>query len=77
MNAQGSLIVIGILLFAAVIATSIKHPLLRQKLDGVILKLPFVGEFLREAATIRFCRTASLLLSGGLPILQTLSSLAM
>jgi general secretion pathway protein F/type IV pilus assembly protein PilC len=71
-NTQGSLIVIGILLFAAMIATALKHPLLRQKLDTVILKLPFIGEFLREAATIRFCRTASLLLSGGLPILQTL-----
>lgn len=72
MNTQGLLIVVGVLLLAAVIATALKYPPLRQKLDGLILKLPFVGEFLRQAATIRFCRTASLLLSGGLPILQTL-----
>lgn len=71
-TAQGSIILIGLLLLAAAIATCIKHPALRQKSDGILLTLPFVGEFLRQAATIRFCRTASLLLSGGLPILQTL-----
>ncbi|HEX2580108.1 MAG TPA: type II secretion system F family protein [Rhabdochlamydiaceae bacterium] len=71
-TAQGFIILIALLLFAAVIATCIKNPALRQKLDGLFLTLPFVGEFLREAATIRFCRTAALLLSGGLPILQTL-----
>ena len=69
---QGSLLVIGVLFFASAIGAFIKHPVLRQKLDSVILKLPFIGEFLREAATIRFCRTSSLLLAGGLPILQTL-----
>jgi len=71
-HAQGAVILVGLLLFAAAIAACIKHPALRQKLDGVLLTLPFIGEFLREAATIRFCRTSSLLLSGGLPILQTL-----
>jgi general secretion pathway protein F/type IV pilus assembly protein PilC len=69
---QGSWLVIGALLLLTLIAATLRHPVLRQKLDGIILKLPFVGEFLREAATIRFCRTSSLLLSGGLPILQTL-----
>lgn len=69
---QGSLLAMGALIFFILIAVTLKHPILREKLDGMILKLPFVGEFLREAATIRFCRTSSLLLSGGLPILQTL-----
>ncbi len=69
---QGSLLAAGAMIIFTLIAVAIKHPGLREKLDGVILKLPFVGEFLREAATIRFCRTSSLLLSGGLPILQTL-----
>ncbi len=44
----------------------------RVYLDKWVLKIPLVGDFMREAATIRFCRTASLLLQGGLPILQTL-----
>ncbi len=69
---HGSMMAVGILLFLTLIAVALRQPLLRQKLDTVLLKLPFIGEFLREAATIRFCRTSSLLLSGGLPILQTL-----
>jgi general secretion pathway protein F/type IV pilus assembly protein PilC len=71
-SAQGSFLAIGVVLFMTLIAAALRHPVLRQKLDAVILKLPFIGEFLREAATIRFCRTSSLLLTGGLPILQTL-----
>lgn len=71
-TAQGSWIGIGILMFATLIILTLRHPVLRQNLDAIVLKIPFVGEFLREAATIRFCRTSSLLLSGGLPILQTL-----
>jgi general secretion pathway protein F/type IV pilus assembly protein PilC len=69
---QGSSLAIGILLFLTLIAVALRHPVFRHKLDNVILRLPFIGGFLREAATIRFCRTSSLLLSGGLPILQTL-----
>lgn len=71
-NAKGSILAIGILFCVAFILIALRQPALRQKLDGLLLKLPFIGEFLREAATIRFCRTSSLLLSGGLPILQTL-----
>lgn len=41
-------------------------------LDRSLLKLPLIGTFIKEAASIRFCRTASLLLCGGLPILTTL-----
>ncbi len=71
-TAQGSWLGIGILMLLTLIILIVRHPVLREKLDAVILKIPFVGEFLREAATIRFCRTSSLLLTGGLPILQTL-----
>jgi general secretion pathway protein F/type IV pilus assembly protein PilC len=51
---------------------TLRHPVLRQKLDGLMLKTPLIGDFICEAAAIRFCRTSSLLMSGGLPILQTL-----
>ena len=70
--ADGAWLVFGFLLLFTLIVFALKHPLLRQKLDEIVLKLPFVGEFLREAATIRFCRTSSMLLFGGMPILQTL-----
>jgi general secretion pathway protein F len=71
-TAQGSWLGIGVLTFVILVILTLRHPILRQNLDAILLKIPFVGEFLREAATIRFCRTSSLLLSGGLPILQTL-----
>lgn len=54
------------------IAALLKQPRLRAYGDRLILKTPFLKDFVIEAATIRFCRTASLLLSGGLPILATL-----
>jgi len=69
---QGSWLGVGVLMFLTLLMLALRHPVLRQNLDAIVLKIPFVGEFLREAATIRFCRTSSLLLSGGLPILQTL-----
>ena len=62
----------GLLAILILLVIALRNPALRQKLDGWMLKVPFVGEFLREAALIRFCRTSSLLLSGGLPILPTL-----
>ena len=72
LHTEGTSLALGFLSFLTLIIIALRQPLLRQKLDGMMLKLPFIGEFLREAATIRFCRTSSLLLSGGLPILQTL-----
>ncbi len=71
-STQGLWIAAGAVFLFSLIVFTVRHPVLRQKLDGLMLQLPFIGEFLREAATIRFCRTSSLLLSGGLPILQTL-----
>ncbi|MBS0649326.1 MAG: type II secretion system F family protein [Verrucomicrobia bacterium] len=72
MLTHGAFLGLGVVLFLTLILLMLRHPALRQQLDGVVLKIPFVGEFAREAASIRFCRTSSLLLSGGLPILQTL-----
>jgi general secretion pathway protein F len=71
-TSHGSWLGMGILTLLALLILVVRHPVFREKLDAIILKVPFVGEFLREAATIRFCRTSSLLLTGGLPILQTL-----
>ena len=69
----GSWLGLAVGITVASLVAAFRHPLVRQNLDAFLLKLPFLGDFLTEAATIRFCRTASLLLSGGLPILQTLN----
>ena len=44
----------------------------RRILDGLLLKIPIIGELLRKVAVARFCRTLSTLTSSGVPILDGL-----
>jgi len=44
----------------------------RRVLDGLMLKIPVIGELLRKVAVARFCRTLSTLTSSGVPILDGL-----
>lgn len=44
----------------------------REILDGLLLKLPIVGDIIRQSTTARFCRSAATLLNGGLPLLESL-----
>lgn len=69
---HGIWLVTGFLIVVLGLMALLRHPSLRPYYDSLVLKIPLLREFLREAATIRFCRTASLLLSGGLPILSML-----
>ena len=45
---------------------------LRPYWDQLMLKIPFIGPLILLAATVRFCRTCSLLLEGGTPLLRSL-----
>jgi type IV pilus assembly protein PilC len=49
-----------------------KTPDGRYKLDGLMLKLPVIGQVLRKIGIARFSRTLSTLLASGVPILQSL-----
>jgi type IV pilus assembly protein PilC len=49
-----------------------KTPDGRYKLDGLMLKLPIIGQVLRKIGIARFSRTLSTLLASGVPILQSL-----
>jgi type IV pilus assembly protein PilC len=49
-----------------------KTPGGRNAIDGLLLKLPIIGQVLRKIAIARFTRTLSTLLSSGVPILQSL-----
>jgi general secretion pathway protein F/type IV pilus assembly protein PilC len=62
----------GFALLAAGIFTCIKHPRFRASWDHFLLKLPLIGPLILLAATTRFCRTCSLLLEGGTPLLYAL-----
>jgi type IV pilus assembly protein PilC len=44
----------------------------RHVIDGVLLKVPILGNILQKVAVARFCRTLSTLLSSGVPILDGL-----
>lgn len=68
----------GIILGIGVIATIISGYLcfltqqFKLKWDYFLLRIPFIGDFIVQASMVRFCRTAALLLVGGVSILETL-----
>ena len=61
-------IVVGVILFRRYYATHGG----RRRVDGLILKLPILGDIMRKIAVARFCRTLSTLMSSGVPILDGL-----
>ncbi len=44
----------------------------RRVLDGILLKIPVIGELLRKIAVARFCQTLATLTASGVPILDGL-----
>jgi len=44
----------------------------RRVIDGMLLKLPVLGNVLKKIAVARFCRTLGTLVSSGVPILEAL-----
>ena len=49
----------------------------KRVVDGVMLKLPILGDILRKIAVARFCRTLATLISSGVPILDGLQITAL
>ena len=50
-----------------------KTPAGRMQIDGLLLKMPVIGDLLRKVAVARFSQNMSLLLSSGVPILDGLA----
>jgi type IV pilus assembly protein PilC len=48
----------------------------RFQLDRLLLNLPVLGDMLRKASVARFCRTFSTLTAAGVPILESLDTVA-
>jgi type IV pilus assembly protein PilC len=44
----------------------------RRTIDGMVLRLPILGDIMRKIAVARFCRTLSTLMASGVPILDGL-----
>ena len=68
----------GLVILASVIGTVVatkfyyRTPGGRKIIDGLLLKVPILGDIFRKIAVARFSRTLSTLLSSGVPILQSL-----
>jgi type IV pilus assembly protein PilC len=67
-------LVMLVAIIAGVVATRFYYrtPNGRKMIDGLLLKLPILGDIFRKIAVARFSRTLSTLLSSGVPILQSL-----
>src|SRR5215210_7770577 len=61
---------IGIIVFA--LKSWYKTEKGERFIDGLLLRLPIIGQILRKIAVARFSRTLSTLLSSGVPILESL-----
>jgi general secretion pathway protein F len=64
------LLVIGAIVFGIVQARRMPGP--RLAIDGFLLRIPALGDMLRDAAVARFTRTLGTLVRSGLPVLTAL-----
>ena len=65
--------VIGAGILVAAIRFYYKTPQGRMVIDGIMLKMPIIGDLLRKVAVARFSQNMSILLSSGVPILDGLA----
>jgi len=66
-------VVVSIALIAVGIKMYYKTPKGRMVIDGILLKMPILGDLLRKVAVARFSQNMSLLLASGVPILEGLA----
>ncbi|MFQ3582727.1 MAG: type II secretion system F family protein [Chloracidobacterium sp.] len=71
---EGNLVWLGPTLFITIVGFFIWRRTThgRSTLDAFFLKLPIIGDIIRQSTTARFCRSAATLLNGGLPLLESL-----
>lgn len=65
--------VIGAGILVAALRFYYKTPAGRMVIDGIMLKMPIMGDLLRKVAVARFSQNMSILLSSGVPILDGLA----
>jgi len=68
----GPFLIIGLVAAAFAFKTYYGTPSGRRVVDGIVLKLPILGDLMRKIAVARFCRTLSTLLASGVSILEAL-----
>ncbi len=67
----------GLLVVSAVALTQwARTPAGRRHVDGLLLRLPWIGEVIQQYSASLFCRTLAALLGGGIPIVPSLETAA-
>ena len=69
-------VLFGPMLLVYAIKAIYKTPQGNYQLDKLMLNLPIIGDVLRKGAVARFCRTFSTLSAAGVPILESLDTVA-
>jgi general secretion pathway protein F/type IV pilus assembly protein PilC len=72
-NTNGLLLLFLIILLISAIVLSLRSSPIKQLRQQLFLKIPLCKTLMVQTAIVRFCRTASLLLASGIPLLETLS----
>jgi general secretion pathway protein F len=62
----------GLLAVSAVLVWLLRRPAVRGGLQAVALRIPLLGRALRAGATSRFCRSLSLQVASGVPLVEAL-----
>jgi type IV pilus assembly protein PilC len=63
-----------ILTLTVVVAVWLRQPGSRRRLDGMLLKVPFVGVLATKFATAQVARTVATLLTGGIPLVSAVET---
>jgi len=69
-------LILGLALAVWLIKRFVATPRGKVIKDGLIIKLPVIGELTRKVNLSRFCRTYAILMRSGVPILKTLDIVA-
>ena len=65
-------IILGLVIGVKVLGRFFKTPKGREVKDFLLIRVPIFGELVRKVSISRFCRTFSILMKSGVPILQSL-----
>jgi type IV pilus assembly protein PilC len=71
-------VVIGIMVGVPMIFLALwkRFPIIGQRIDRLVLKLPVFGEILQKAAIARWARTLSTMFAAGVPMVEALNTVA-
>jgi general secretion pathway protein F len=69
---NGTLLIVGIVLFAVIYGFLNRRPGFRSVVHGLRLRVPVVGRLIRGMNTGRYTRTLSILLASSVPVLEAL-----